>query len=152
MRLILILFISISFNSSANQKFSGQWEGFDPYAGSYNSHILEIDDNGSGFYALSLGGSLSEEFFFPIHMDDLQYSDGYYKLVVTKPNNDVTITVLFAEYSISHINVMTIVRTTKDVMVMSLSWELFKARSHTQNERLYDFAKKLYNKSLKQDK
>jgi|APSaa5957512535_1039671.scaffolds.fasta_scaffold92136_2 hypothetical protein len=148
MRLILILFISISFNVAANQKFSGQWEGFDSYANSYNSHILEIDDNGSGFYALSLGGSLSEEFVFPIHTDELLYSDGYYKLVVTKPNG-ATITVLFAEYNISQINVITIVRTTKDVMVMSLSWELFKARSHTQNERLYNFAKKLYNKSFK---
>ena len=150
MRLILLLLLSISFNVKATQKFSGQWEGFDSYASSYNSHILEIDENGSGFYALSLGGSLSEEFVFPIGKKELLYTDGYYKLVATKSDGAI-ITVLFAEHGLNNINVITIVRESKDVTIMSLSWELLPTHSRLQNERLYNFAKKLYNKSLKRD-
>ena len=150
MRIILIFTILMSFNVSAQHKLTGLWEGFNFELKAYNSHILEIDENGEGFYAYTLSGYLDKQNIFPINLNNLKYSDGFYKLV-TQPREDMFVTVLIAEDMLKDLSVITIVRGPDKEVMLSFAWELALINDNLQNERLYRFAKELYNKSIKQE-
>ena len=150
MRIILIFIILMSFNVNAQHKLTGLWEGFNFELKAYNSHILEIDKNGEGFYAFTLSGVLDEQNIFPINLDNLVFSDGFYKFVA-QPREDMSATVLIAEDMLKNLSVITIIRGSDNEVMFSFAWELALIDGNLQNERLYRFGKELYNKSLKQD-
>jgi hypothetical protein len=147
--LILLLFL-FSISSHAKHPLSGLWEGYEYNINAYDSHILELDKNGVGFYSLALSGMLDKQSVFPINPNNFKYTDGFYKLVVNK-NEDITVTLLVSEDMGHNLNVLTIVRGPNGKVGFSYSWILSLVRGNLQNERLYNFSKEHYNKALKTD-
>lgn len=147
MRIILLFVLFISFHVSAEHKLTGLWEGFNFEIKAYNSHILEINESGEGFYAFTLSGYLNKQNVFPINLNNLEFTDGFYKLV-TQTREDMSVTVLIAEDMLKDLSVITIVRGPDKEVMFSFAWELVRIDGNLQNERLYKFGKELYNKKI----
>lgn len=148
MRIILAFAFLLSFSANAEHSLKGVWEGFNFDFKEYHSHILKIDQNGHGFYALSISGGLNEQNVYPINLGDLTYEEGYYKFIAPK-QDDKKVTVLFASDMLNTLKVITIIRGPDNQPFWSIAWELVLTGEELQNKRLYDFSNELYNKRIK---
>ncbi|MFD2166638.1 hypothetical protein ACFSJY_10210 [Thalassotalea euphylliae] len=146
MRIILILMIFLTFESIAVDldKLQGTWAGHQKNGHEYFHHILEIDNKGKGFYAISIGDSYLEGWIFPVDLSGKKLVDGHVTLNLRSVNPNVNtnqVLILSPHGMYKELGVLTINLLEDGSPFHSLGWSLVKTEANLGTNGLYKFAK-----------
>ena len=142
--LILALLFSSIANASNIDKLVGTWVGHQKNGNEYFHQVLEIDENGKGFYAFSIGDSYLKGWVFPIDIHGKTLNNGHITLNL-KPidgNPNINHILVLAPSGMNkEIGVLTINLLDDGSVFNSIGWSLVKTESKLGAFGLYDFAK-----------
>jgi hypothetical protein len=146
MRIILALMFFLSFlsHSESISNLSGTWVGHQKNGSEFFHQVLELDKNGKGFYAFSIGDSYLKGWIFPVNIQENEFKDGYITLTLKSldPKNQENYTVIISPSEMyNELSVLTIDTLDDGSPFFSIGWSLVKTDIKLGTFGLYSFAK-----------
>ena len=141
--ILVFLFSSIS-NASSIDKLVGTWVGHQKNGHEYFHQILELDENGKGFYAFSIGDSYLKGWVFPVNIQNENLKNGHITLNLKSIDSNVNsnhIVILAPSGMNKEIGVLTINLLEDGSPFNSIGWSLVKTDGKLGISGLYGFAK-----------
>ena len=148
---ILLLFATIlisSFTYSEHQ-MSGLYQGYSPDM-LLSSAVLEIDQYGNGFFAVSYKDDFSEHGVFSVSLEGKKSENGFFVETTLSKNERRPLkhTLILVPSDKQYIHATSIMLTETDRPFITVQLKLEKVKKNLLNQNLYDFAKPIYNKRL----
>ena len=138
---ILLAFIA---NSAFSESFvSGKWQAFEKSRLGYRSAILEVDENGQGFFVYTFSEKFDPELVLKISVNEGEFNKRYGFLELDEVNGvKHRLLISHANFSEPQIMVMVYVEGLDKTLEFSEVWVLNKTFTRFIDKELYEFAKK----------